>query len=207
MTKKEVQKRVSQNGNPLPLNKFEWDEKTNTFSSDEDYLVLDFLDVDDCTFKTGYGCTFKTGSDCTFDTSSDCTFDTGYGCTFDTSYGCTFKTGSDCTFKTGSGCTFKTGSDCTFKTGYGCTFDTGSDCTFNTGYGCTFDTGSDCTFTCGKQCVVVRRDIYEIIEVPENTKIKLNEYGVKGYKTEEKIEEMTVKQICEELGREVKIVK
>jgi len=29
--------------------------------------------------------------------------------------------------------------------------------------------------------VIVRRDIFEIIEIPENTKIKLNEYEVKGY--------------------------
>ena len=33
MNKKEVQQRVLQNGKPLDLDKFEWDEKTNTFSS------------------------------------------------------------------------------------------------------------------------------------------------------------------------------
>ena len=96
MTKQEVQKRVLQNGEMLPLDKFEWDEKTNTFSSNEDSLVLDFKDID--------GCTFKTGSNCTFDTSSDCTFDTGSNCTFDTEYNCTFKTGSDCIFDTGNRC-------------------------------------------------------------------------------------------------------
>ena len=64
MTKKEVQKKVSQNGEPLDLSKFEWDEKTNTFSSNEDNLVLDFNYVDDCTFKTGFNCTFDTRDNC-----------------------------------------------------------------------------------------------------------------------------------------------
>ena len=133
MNKKQVQQRVLQNGNPLPLDKFEWDEKTNTFSSNEDNLVLDFQGINNCTFKTGSHCTFNTESNCTFDTRSYCTFDTG----------------SDCTFKTEFNCTFKTGSDCTFDT--------------------------------EEECVIVRRDIYEVIEIPANTKIKLNEYRVKGY--------------------------
>ena len=123
MNKKEVQKRVSQNGIALPLDKFSWDEKTKTFSSKEYDLVIDFNDQSDCTFNTGSGCTFSTWSDCTFKTGSDCTFKTGSSCTF--------KTRSDCTFKTGSGCTFKTWSGCTFNTGSGCTFNTWEDCTFN----------------------------------------------------------------------------
>ena len=157
MTKKEVQQRVLQDGKPLPLDKFEWDEKTYTFSSIEDNLVIDFRTIDDCTFHTGYNCTFHTGSACTFNTGSHCTFDTGYGCTF----------------KTGSNCTFKTGFGCTFKTGYDCTFDTGFDCTFDTEYGCTFKTG--------EHCVAVRWDIYGVIKIPANTEIKLNECGVQGY--------------------------
>lgn len=149
MNKKQIQQRVSQDGQPLSLDKFEWDEKTNTFSSDESNLVLDFNGINNCTFKTGSYCTFKTGFDCTF------------------------KTGFNCTFKTGFNCTFDTGSDCTFKTDSYCTFNTGSYCTFNTGSNCTFNTGSD--------CVIVRRDIYEIIEPEEDKKIKLNEYGIKGF--------------------------
>jgi hypothetical protein len=107
MNKKEIQKRVLQNGEPLALNKFSWDKKTRTFSTNESGLVLDFKGIDNCTFDTGY----------------DCTFDTGYNCTFTTSYNCTFKTGSYCTFDTSYNCTFKTGSYCTFDTGYNCTFD------------------------------------------------------------------------------------
>ena len=111
---------ITKNGEPLNKSLYTRDEKTKTLYTNEIWLVLDFRDYPDCTFKTGYGCTFKTGYGCTFDTGSDCTFDTGSNCTFDT--------GSDCTFDTGSNCTFKTEYDCTFDTGYGCTFKTGYSC-------------------------------------------------------------------------------
>ena len=56
-----------------------------------------------------------------------------------------------------------------------------SDCTFYTSYGCTFDTSSNCTFKTGYYCVVVRRDIYEVVELEENKTIKLNWYLIKWY--------------------------
>ena len=162
MTKQEVQQRVLQNGKPLSLDKFEWDEKTKTFSSDEGDLVLDFVEISGCTFVTGGGCTFKTWSDCTFKTGSDCTFDTGDRCTF--------NTGSECTFNTGSSCTFKT----------------------------------------GEKCVVIRRDVYEVIELTEGKKIRLNEYGVKGYKVlvkKPKKVVLTMDEIAEKFGVDVKNLK
>lgn len=125
MTKKEVQQRVLQNGKPLDLDEFAWDENTNTFSSNEDRLVIDFKGISDCTFNTGPSCTFNTGA------------------------------------------------YCTFKTGYNCTFNTGSYCTFDTGAFCTFDTGAF--------CVVVRRDVYEVIELKASKRIKLNGFCEKGY--------------------------
>ena len=94
------------------------------------------------------------------------------------------------TFKTGSHCTFDTGSYCTFTTGSYCTFTTGSDCTFKTGSHCTFETGSYCTFDTWEQCVVIRRDVYEVIELEEWREIKLNWYEHKGFiytKEEKKI--------------------
>ena len=141
MNKKEIRQRVLQNGKSLDLDKFEWDEKANVFSTVENNLFLDFKNFSDCTFKTGSDCTFKTGSDCIFNTGSDCIFNTG----------------SDCTFNTTWGCTFKTGSYCTFKTGWDCTFDT------------------------DVNCVVVRRDIYQVIELEKGKKIKLNGFGVLGF--------------------------
>jgi hypothetical protein len=149
MNKKEVQQRVLQNGKPLDLDKFEWDEKAGVFSTTEGNLVLDFKEINNKAFKTSSYCTFKTG------------------------LGCTFDTGSYCIFDTGSYCTFKTGWNCTFDTGWNCIFDTGSYCTFKTGSHCTFDTGPD--------CVVVRRDIYEVIELEEGKPIKLNGAEVRGF--------------------------
>jgi len=111
---------VTQNGKPLDPSKYNWDENTKTFSTKENNLVLDFLCILNCTFKTGFNCTFNTGS------------------------GCTFNTGLNCTFNTDSDCTFNTGSGCTFNTDYNCTFNTGSGCTFNTGFNCTFNTGDNC---------------------------------------------------------------
>ncbi len=103
------------------------------------------------------------------------------GVTFNTWSNCTFKTGSDCTFNTGEYCAFETGSDCTFNTGSDCTFKTGSYCTFNTFSYCAFNTWSNCTFDTGEDCVVIRRDIFEVIQLEPNKKIKLNDYGKKGF--------------------------
>jgi hypothetical protein len=106
---------------------------------------------------------------------------------------------SDCTFKTGSYCTFATGWGCTFKTGSYCTFDTGSDCTFKTGFNCTFKTGFNCTFDTGEKCVVVRRDVYEVIELKEGEKIKLNGYKEKGFTILEKPKSLSGKTVKVEL--------
>lgn len=56
MTKLEVQQRVLKDGKPLDLDLFTWDEKANVFSSLEDGLVLDFKNINNCTFKTGSDC-------------------------------------------------------------------------------------------------------------------------------------------------------
>ena len=151
---------ITKNGKPLDKFLYTWDEATQTLSTEENNLVLDFSGYnncifntgDDCTFNTSYGCTFNTGYDCTFSTGSGCTFVTGSYCTFNTGHSCTFDTDYNCTFSTGSDCIFRTSHSCTFSTVYHCTFSTGSDCIFNTGYGCTFSTGSYCTFNTGHSC-------------------------------------------------------
>jgi hypothetical protein len=168
-------------GKVLDPSLYNWDEKTKTFSSDVDGLVLDFTGVNGVTFKTGSHCTFKTGADCTFNTGSYCTFKTSYGCTFNTGFSCTFLTGSDCRFYTSNACTFDTGPDCTFKTGVACTFNTGSSCTFNTSWYCTFKTGSNCIFEVGKNCSLVRYDVSGVTEIPPGKKIKSNNHGITGY--------------------------
>ena len=197
LTKLDIQQRVLQGGKPIGLIDFLWEEETRTFSSYLNGLVLDFKGIrnvtfntsDDCTFKTSYNCTFNTGDNCTFNTSFSCAFKTGFGCIFDTGSFCTFNTGDNCTFNTLYNCTFDTSYKCTFDTSYNCTFDTGYSCifktsaccTFETGYDCTFDTGYNCTFKTEYGCVVIRRDIFEVIQLEENKKYKLNPYSVKGY--------------------------
>lgn len=64
---------------------------------------------------------------------------------------------------------------------------------FNTGSSCTFDTGSD--------CVLVRRDIYEVIEIPADTTIKLHGYGIMGYGVIKKSE--CVKLEVEEIKKKI----
>jgi len=182
MNKLEVQRRVLQYGKPLDLDKFKWDEDTKTFSTSENNLVLDFRGIYNVTFNTGSFCTFKTGGYCIFKTGFDCTFKTGDYCTFDTGSYCTFDTGSYCIFKTVDYCTFNTRCGCTFETGSCCAFNIGDYCTFNTGDYCTFNTESDCTFKTGGNSVVIRRDVYEVIELKEGQTIRLNNTELKGYK-------------------------
>jgi len=50
------------------------------------------------------------------------------------------------------------------------TFKTGSDRTFNTWDGCTFKAGSG--------CVVIRRDVFEVIKLEQGQKIRINGYSV-----------------------------
>ena len=78
---------------------------------------------------------------------------------------------------------FRSIDNCTFRTGHYCTFVTGHYCTFDTVGCCTFNTGNSCTFKTGSNCVVIRRGVHEVIELEEGVKIKLNGYGIKGYKT------------------------
>ena len=166
---------VTQYGIPLDPSKYNWDPKTKTFSTNEHDLVLDFSNINGVIFDTGSYCKFDTGDSCTFKTGSYCTFDTG----------------SNCTFKTISDCTFKTISDCTFKTGHSCTFKTGSDCTF--------DTGDNCTFKTGKESVIVRRDVFEIIQPKPEETIKLNSISIKGYTV------VNPKRIISIDGKDIKI--
>ena len=66
MTKSQIQKRILQNGKPLEIDKFEWDETTRTFRSNEHNLVLDFRGMFGCIFVMGACYTFVTGAGCTF---------------------------------------------------------------------------------------------------------------------------------------------
>ncbi len=71
---------VTQNGQELSKKKYTWDESTKTFSTNENFLTLDFSQIDGVTFNTGWNCTFNTGDNCTFKTGSYCTFEVGEKC-------------------------------------------------------------------------------------------------------------------------------
>ncbi len=171
---------VTQFGKPLSKEKYTWNEDIKVFSSKESHLVIDF-DGSNGKFTTANYCTFNTGADCVFTAGNNCVFYVGSSCIFDTGNNCTFKTSNNCTFDTGNNCTFNTGHDCTFNTGHDCTFNTGHDCTFNTGRDCVFNVYQNCTFTTGTDCAIVRKDIFEVIEVPKEITIKLNSFRIKGF--------------------------
>ena len=138
---------VTQFGKPLSEDKYTWDAETKTFSTTEDYLVLDFSKLTKCTFNTG------------------------------------------------SWCIFITGGWCNFNTGSWCTFNTNSNCTFNTGDYCTFNIFDSCILKVGKNCVVVRKDLFEVIQIPtlpEHKKIEINEPGERGYKTIDDLKIITI---------------
>ena len=80
---------VSQNGKELDKSKYSWDEKSKTFGTNEDNLVLDFSEHNGVAFNTGSDCTFKTGLNCTFNTGWNCTFNVGEKC-------CLHYTWNDC---------------------------------------------------------------------------------------------------------------
>jgi len=80
-----------------------------------------------------------------------------------------------------SGVTFKTEEDCTITTDSCCTFKASWNCTFKTGWDCMFKTDSYCTFTTGKNSVIVRRDLFEIIQPEPDVTLQLPPYDVPGY--------------------------
>ena len=46
---------------------------------------------------------------------------------------------------------------------------------------CTFKTGSNCTFDTGYCCIIIRRDIFEVIQLKENEVIQICPYLINGY--------------------------
>lgn len=126
--------KVMQNGRPCSY--YIWDDRTRTFMTQENNLVIDFCNIHNVTFKTG--------------------------------------------------------SDCKITTGHGCTFKTGHTCEFDTGDSCTFIVGSSCTFKVGAKCVIVRRDVFEVIQPEPDTTIELNINAVTGYMVVPKTRTITI---------------
>ena len=174
MNKKEVQKRVLQNGEPLALSRFSWDEETRTFPSKENNLVIDFKGINYCSVKTGSNSTVKTGL--------HSTVITGWGSTVTTGWESTVITGLDSTVTTGSYSIVKTGSDSTVRTGWDSTVKTGWDSTITAGAESTVTTGSRSTVICkGENIVIVNRNVFEVIKPKEGQTIQICPYKIPGH--------------------------
>lgn len=100
---------------------------------------------------------------------------------FESRRGILFRTAHNCTFKTNSYCMFNTGYGCTFNTDDNCMFDTESSCIFKTGSGCVFKTNYSCTFETGTKCIVVRRDMFEVMQLQPNMITRSNGIGIPGF--------------------------
>jgi len=225
MTKKEVQQRVLQNGKPLDLDKFSWNEETKTFSSSEDYLVLDFKEINDCIIKVGSCCTvdnyigfcctitagnysfIKAGNSCNIETDAFSNIQARSNCKVTSGNNCIINVIANCDVNADLYCVINANSGCNINASFGCTFNADYDCNFETESDCTFKTGSNCTFKTGPDCVIVRKDIYEVIELEEGKKIKLNGIGEKGFTYLDEKKEMTVAEISKKLGYDIKIIK
>jgi len=209
MTKKEVQQRVLQNGKPLDLDKFSWNEKTKTFSSSEDYLVLDFREINNCIIEVGscctvdnyigIGCTISAGHNSVIQTGTACNIKTGSFSNIQVRFGCKVSSGNNCTIHIISDCIVNTKSYCVIRAGY--------DCTINTSHDCIIRARANCKIKSGSNCVVVRSDIHEVIKPEEDRKIKLNGIVEEGFTYLNEKKEMTVAEISKKLGYDIKIIK
>lgn len=94
--------------------------------------------------------------------------------------------------------TFDICDDCIITTGSGCEFKTGSGCVFSTDFRSIFKTGAN--------CVVVRKDVFEVIELEEGIKIKLNRPKLKGFIKVTDKKKMTLSEVCTKLGYDVEII-
>jgi len=140
INKKEIQKRVLLNGKKLALSKFNWDEKTNTFSSNQGNLVVDFSNINHSTINTWSNSTINAGYNSTIDAGSNSTINAGSYSTIKAEYDSTIKAGFDSTIKAGSHSTIKAGSHSTINT------------------------RSYSTITVGENCVIINRDYFQVIQ-------------------------------------------
>jgi hypothetical protein len=114
ITKEEIQRRVLKNGKPLELDKFTWCEKTNTFSTTEDGLVLDFSDLSNCFIYIRNSNTITAGD--------SNTITAGYYNTITAEYNNTIRAGSSNTIRAGSSNTITAGNSNTITVGEKCVY-------------------------------------------------------------------------------------
>lgn len=89
MNKREIQKMVLQNCKPLDLKKFSWNKKTNTFSTDENNLNINFDHLDNCNINCGYCCNIKCNNNCTINCKNECNINCNKCCNITYNSNCT----------------------------------------------------------------------------------------------------------------------
>ena len=91
---------VSNNGEIVSTELYDWNENTKTFSTNLSELVLDFGEINGVTIKCGHYCTINSGSFCTINSGDYCTINCGNYCTIKCGFGCTINSGDSCTIRT-----------------------------------------------------------------------------------------------------------
>ena len=176
-TKEDIQKRVLQSGNPLPLSEFSWDANTSTFASNENGLVVDFSDIDYSTVNTGASSTVTTGYRSTVTTGGHSTVTTGGYATVTTGYSSIVKTGNDSTVTTGNHSTVTTGDRSTVTTEGYATVTTGGYSTIKTGYSSIVKAGYYSTVTTEGSSAVTTEGSSTVTTGIECCLHYLNNYG------------------------------
>ena len=157
MNKKEAQQRVLQNGKPLALSNFSWDDKTNTFSSVEYGLVMDFKDQQ-INLIAGYRSTQTAGDDSTQTAG----------------YRSTQKAGSRSTQKAGSGSTQTAGWDSTQTAGPCSTHHIDFYSQVRTSY-------SSIVHALGDNIVIINRNVFEVIQPKRGDIIQICPRDIPGH--------------------------
>jgi len=157
ITKEEIQRRVLKNGKPLELDKFTWCEKTNTFSTTEDGLVLDFSDLSNCFIYI----------------RNHNTIIAGYSNTITAGYSNTITAGDSNTITARDLNTITAESSNTITAESSNTIAARD---LNT-----IKAESSDTITASNNCVYIRTDIFEVIMLEKGKKYQIAPYKIKGY--------------------------
>lgn len=120
-TKREILKRVSWNGQQVPIKYINWDHIARTFSSVMTGLNIDFSDIHGVTINIGDDCTLNIGFNSVVKTGDECTLNTHIKSGFDSKTSCVIKTGSRCIINSYGQNTISVGHSCRLNINSNCT--------------------------------------------------------------------------------------
>ena len=175
MNKEEIQKRVLHNGEPLAPQKFNFCEKTNTFSSDADDLVIDFEEIDymnvkvagrDSIIKAGFRANIKAWNNANIEAGDDATIKVGWDATIKAGWGANIDALNNATIKVGDNANIKAGFNATIKAG-------GS---------ANIEVNRDSTIKCdGHDIAIINRNVFEAIAANKGDIIQICPCNIPGH--------------------------